>query len=429
MKKSYILSLCAAAILATGCSKEDPFGTGSEGEGQFLKSALAVDLNPEGVEYTRTRAEADVEDFNVIFTKEGEEQPTVKYRYGDMPEVVTLPAGTYTCTATYGENRNAEWESPYFLGVSQKFEILPMEITSYVEPIICNLENIKVTVDFDQALRNRMSADSYVEVKVGTGSSLKYTVEEANAAKAGYFMHSEEISLVAVFHGTIDGAAIVETKSMTDIRKGAHYNINFKLHNGSESDIVGDADLDLSVDASVTVVDVNRNVSLGEEELLDDSERPKESDPSSGGTEDPQPGPGEDPKAQAPTITAQPPVDLNIVNDGTKLESCILNIHSDHENGITELVCDIYSPALSKEELQEFGLDTHLDLVNTPEEMQSGLQTLGLPYLVEGQKDVVFDISNFITILGSISEGQENQFVITVKDANGSCTKTLKIKF
>lgn len=428
MKKSYIFSLCAAAAILTGCSKEDPFGSYEEGTGQFLKSALSVDLNADGFEYRKTRAEADINDFTVLFFKDGEAQPVAKYLYGEMPEIVTLPAGSYTCTATYGQNLNAEWESPYFLGNSEKFEISPFEITSYIEPIVCNLENIKVTIDFDRNLRAHMSEDSYVEVKVGTSTSLKYGVLEADAQKAGYFMHSDEITLVAVFHGTVDGAEIIETKSMQQIKKGAHYRITFKLHEDTDSDITGSLQGDVKVDANVTVVNVNTNVTLGEDEVMDDSERPVEGQPSNPGGQDPEkPDQPDQPKTEAPTITSEAPVNLEIVNNGSGLATCILHINSTADQGITELTCDIDSEQLA-DVLEPMGM-MHLNLAETPESYKATLDGWGFPTNVKGSKDVKFEITgDFLEMLGGLGNYQHN-FTITVKDANGQCVKTLKLKF
>ena len=108
MKKSYIFSFLAAAALVTGCSKENPFGGENSGEGQVLKSALAMELNTdENIrQKPATRADVSLDDFTVVFTKDG--VPVAKYKYSEMPEVVSLPAGDYTCSATYGENRIAE---------------------------------------------------------------------------------------------------------------------------------------------------------------------------------------------------------------------------------------------------------------------------------------------------------------------------------
>lgn len=416
MKTSYILPLLAVAALATGCSKENPFSGPDEGEGSFMKSSLSMDIDADGLVNTRAAVDANVDDFTVIFTREGSSQPVVKYRYGDMPEVVALQAGTYTCTATYGENRQAEWESPYFLGVSQSFEVVPYEIVSYLEPIECRLENIKVTVDFDQALRSRMSSDSYAEVKVGSSSALKFGLAEADAQKGGFFMHQNEITLVAVFNGTVDGQETVETKSLKNIEKGNHYKIMFKLHPDGTGDGTGDVNADVTVDASVIVEDVTRNVTLGEDELLDDSERPNE-------------GGGETPpvKPEPPVIEGLGGVNLDAVNDVDLLDEIKIKITSSSEGGFTGFTCDIVSDTLTPEELQGAGLDSHLDLVN-PGPLAETLTGFGFPVNVGGMKSIEFDLTTFKMMLKALTPGASD-FVLTVTDANGSTTKTLKLKF
>lgn len=422
MNKLYIVASLAAGLFLTSCSSENPFG-GNEGEGQLLKAALAVDIDVDDVvrNNAATRADAELDDFKVVFSREGDSQPTAKYSYGDMPEIVTLPAGKYTCTATYGENRPAEWESPYFLGKSETFDIRAFEITSYIEPIICSLENIKVTVDFDATLRNAMSDDSFVEVKVGGSSALNYGIGEADSQKAGYYMYSDELTLVAVFNGTVDGANLVETKSLKNIQKGNHYKIKFTLHQGPGSDPVGDANTDVAVDASVTVVDVARNISLGSESLLDEEgDRPTE-----GGGEVNPPNP---PVNNPPTIIGQSPLNLDGINDGASISSCVINVHSSAQGGFQSLTCDIISEKLTPEELATMLLSDHLDLVNTPSEMQEMLTNLGFPVCVGGKSDATFDITPFLGVLGALGQC-EHHFVLTVTDANGTTSKTLKIKY
>lgn len=425
MKTSYILPLLAVAALATGCSKENPFTGPDEGEGSFMKSSLSMDIDADGLVNTRalTRAgvDADVDDFTVIFNREGEAQPVAKYRYGDMPEVVALQAGTYTCTATYGENRQAEWESPYFLGVSQTFEVVPNEIVSYVDPIQCRLENIKVTVDFDQALRSRMSSDSYAEVRVGASSALRFGLAEADAQKGGFFMHQNEITLVAVFNGTVDGQETVETKSLKNIEKGNHYKIMFKLHPDGTGDGTGDVNADVTVDASVIVEDVTGNVTLGEDDLLDDSERPNE-----GGGETPPPA------GDAPVVTAQAPADIEAVNETSLFVSggnqCIINVKSTAEGGITVFTVDIDSETLTPEALEGVGLPAHLDIANTPADLAAilGSEEFGFPVNVKGQSEVAFNLTKFIPMLDGLGAGT-HKFHFVVSDANGTTKKTLTL--
>ena len=423
MKKTYILPFLAAALLAGGCSKENPFGGGSDEEGKILKSALSVSIKADGLERQniRTRAEADLNDFTVVFTQQGHSEPVRKYKYGEMPDVVSLPAGTYTCTATYGELRQAEWESPYFLGSSESFEVTPYEITSYIEPIECKLENIKVTIDFDSELRNAMSEDSYVEVKVGSSSSLHFTKAEADAEKAGYFSHTAETTLVATFNGKINGVQTVESKSMKNIEKGNHYKITFRLHRGSDGSATGDITGDVSVDASVTVVDVTRNVPLGDEPLLDDSERPREDD-----EEDP--NPPTSPENPAPTIEGVAPINLDQVNtvDGTIPVG--VKVISTADGGFTAFDVEIVSPDLTAGVLEIVGLTTNLNLAETPSGAADKLKGFGFPVNVKGEKEADILISTtLLGMLASVGAGHEHQFIITVTDANGTTTKALKL--
>lgn len=423
MKKLYIFTLAAAAIIATGCSKEDLFtGSTDEAEGQILKSAIAVDMKVDETvrKNIRTRADVSLDDFTVIFTKPGSETPVKKYKYSDMPDVVTLPAGDYICTATYGENRIAEWESPYFLGVSDSFTVNPYEITSYVAPIECRLNNIKVTIEFDPLLKSRMSQDSYVEVKVGANSGLNFTLTESEAGKAGYFMHTAESTLVATFNGKIDGLNAVETKSLKNVAKGNHYKITFKVHDHS-SDPTGDSDAEVKVDANVTVTDIERNIDIADEPLLDDTDRP---------TEEPdEPGPGPDePDLKAPEITGVAPIDLDKVNTVDGSAAVGVKVTSSADGGFTAFDVVIDSPDLTPDELANVGLAANLNLAETPADFAEKLGAFGFPVNVKGQKEANIEISTMlIGMLGAVGAGHEHKFILTVTDANGTTVKTLTL--
>lgn len=417
MKKLYILPIVAAALALTGCSKENPFeGSQTGAEGKFMKSALSVELNSDEFSHQniRTRA-AEVDDFTILFIKDGQQVPAAKYKYAEMPDVVTLPEGSYSVKASYGEDRNAEWENPYFLGESEAFEIKAYEITSYIEPIVCSLENVKVTIDFDPLLRQAMSADSYVEVKLGDNDGLKYTSIEADSQKGGYFRIAAESTLVATFYGTVDGAKTVESKSYNNISKGNHYKVTFRLHpdpNDPSSDVNGE----VMVDASVVITNMETNVEVGEDPLLDDNERPREDNGDN---------PGE---KTAPGITAEAPLNIDIVNDGNSMTTCVLNIHSYAPAGIQEFTCVIDSPTLTPEELESVGLAANLNLAETPANLQGALSGLGFPTNVKGQKDVQFVITNFLPMLAALGES-EHHFILTVTDEYGTTQKTLKIKY
>lgn len=413
--------------MMVGCSKENPFeGDGSEG--QVLKTALDVSLSSDNImvnkKVTRANEDVNVDDFTVSFIQQGNSIASKSFLYGEMPDVVTLQGGTYHVVATLGEDREAEWENPYYLGESKPFEVIPEEITSYVDPVVCALRNIKATIEFDPSLAAVMSSDSYVEVKVGDNNGLNYGIDEAKAGKAGYFRHTDETTLVATFHGTINGSEIVETKSYNGIDKGRWYKLTFRLHQ-YDGDDTGDGDVTVVVDASVDVDDVNGDVNIGDDEPLDDGERPTEGDDPN--PDDPNP---DDPaKDEGPQILAvSPGLVFDTPWNVDASTQCAFKITSSAEGGITALTCDIISDNLTPEELEGVGLNQHLDLVNTPANLAEGLTNLGFPINVGGQKVVNFDISGFMGLMSVFGPAQ-HKFQLYVKDANGECTKTLILQF
>lgn len=423
MKNKYMLSILTAGLILTGCNKENPFDGENSAEGKLYKSSLDMSVTDNNIQVNMpTRAGGyNLNDFQVSFIKDGSSIATKTYTYGEMPEVVTLPVGLYTAKAILGEDREAEWENPYFVGTSSQFEVSAYEITSYIDPIECELHNVKATIEFAPSLANVMSADSYVEVKVGSNSGLNFTKAESDNGKAGYFRHTDETTLVATFHGSIDGARVVETKTYTGVAKGRWYKLTFKLHEGS-GDSSGDIEGGVVIDGSVNVIDVNADVNVGDDEPLDDSGRP-EWNPGGGG-DDPEPNTGEAPEFVAVTPGLVFDTPYHVTGDS----SCEFKIVSTAEGGFTEMTCDIISPDLTPEELAGFGIPAHLDLVNTPADVAETLGGLGFPVNVGGEKSVIFNLSPFMNLM-VVFGNHQHEFKIAVTDANGTTVKSLILQF
>lgn len=421
-----------------GCSKEKGFeGEMSDDEGQVLKTALDMSTTSDQIMVTRAEQGVDLSNFKINFIKKGESVAAKSFTYSEMPDVVTLKVGTYTATAELGQDLNAEWENPYFKGQSEEFDIEAYQITSFISPIECALMNIKATIAFDETLLAAMSPDSYVEVKVGDNPGLNFTTAEATSGKAGYFKHTNENTLVATFHGTVNGSEIVESKSYEGIDKGRWYKLTFKLHQNSGGDPTGGASGEIVVDASVTTEDVNADITLEDDEPLDDSDRPNW-----GGGEDPEPPtPGEEPEIIALSSGLVFDTSWNVPSD-PDLAKCAFKVVSHAEGGVQELTCEIVSDMLNADELGNAGLPTFLDLVNAPAADSafpnywvalSGDGTasnpgLGFPTNVRGRSEINFDMSQFMTLM-SIWPGEKHTFKLHVKDANGVCDKDLILQY
>ncbi len=413
MKTKHILSLFFGSALLWSCSKESPFIPTVEqsGTGSFDTASLSLDVRNGGETALDAPSRAGDEDFKILFFKNGTIAPEQTYNYSEMPDVVVLPIGKYTVKATKGADVEADWESPYFIGNSPEFEIKEDEITSNLDPVVCTLQNVQVTVDFAPMLSGNMSPDSYVEVKVGDNAGLQFTKEHEGVA--GHFRHTEGVSLVATFHGEVEGLPTVETKSFDQVQKGHHYKITFKLHTQSDEHY-GEADASINVDASVTTVDLENNIVIGEDEDLGDEERPKE------GGEDTPPTP---PNENLPTITAKAPINLDGENVITDDLTCELLMTSKSDGGFTKFECVINSATLTPDELEGVGLSDHLDLINTGA-MTDSLAGLGFPVNVGGRKSVEFILNNFLPMISALGPGR-HEFKLTVGDSNGETTKTL----
>ncbi len=421
--------MVAVILLLGACSKEMAFKPDGE-TGQILRSALAMDIRVDALEHLKlagTRAgEVSPDDFTVAFTLAGHSSAAATYKYGEMPEVITLPVGTYTCTAYYGEDRAADWDNPRYVGTSEAFEVSAYEITSYIEPIECRLDNVQVSIEFDPMLMDAMSEDSYVEVKVGDVGSLNFGLAEAKSGKCGFFRHTAESTLVAVFNGDVNGVRTVESKSMSDIEKGNHYRILFKLHNHNGTDS-GDSDANVAVDASVTVTDVELGVDTIEDEVLDDDERPTEDG------DDPTPPGPQDPEGDLPELTVTAPFQFDtpsVFYGGEVPEGleCVIEISSSADNGIEEFECQIISDLLTPDVLEGIGLSDHLNLAQTPPEMAEVLQKFHFPVNVRGLKSARMDLSSFVPLMAGLGSGKA-EFRLMIKDANGTVTKSLILEY
>ncbi len=436
--KKYIglLSIAALATLFSGCSKESPFNNEADGPmGYLAPEALSVSVSNEEKLVRADVNLPDVSNFTITITKVGETKPALTSLLSRVPEVIALPVGDYTVVASYGNNSAAAFEAPYFRGESSQFTIEADKITSDIEPIVCKLSNIKVSVHFDDSLSKVMSPDSKVTVNVGESGTLDFTPEDNE--RSGYFAYVENSNtLAATFNGEVEGIPTVVTKAYDNVAPGNHYRILFTLVDPGAPE-PGSVSSTVKVDATVETVDLNTEVDTPDADILPDDMSPVE-----GGDEDPNHGndPDDPNKDSELTVSVNAPYSLadGAVNDVTgfnpKTEdnpsgTDILELHVTSSAGLNKFVVRIESQQLNKDELEGFGLKQDLDLIN-PGECKEALVNLGFPVedQVKNQKSVTASITKFIPLLAMLGPGV-HKFVVTVGDANvESLVKTLTIE-
>lgn len=430
--KYIMLSLVLAGAFGS-CSKDDPFGSAeSSATGQLLTSSLDVSLmnenGPRDIRNRKVRMAAPAPDeFKVDFYRDGLSTPETTFLYASMPEVVTLRVGEYTAVATYGTNPVADWDSPYYEGKTT-FTIVEDMITDNVEPIICKISNVRVSVSFSDELREALSNDWVVTVKVGEEGSLDFTT--ATDGKSGFFRYDEgSHTLAAEFAGTVDGVMSKAALTAINVEAGKHYDIRFKMYDAGEEDpgfVIPTPGHDgvVNVDSDVTSEDMNVDIDSDIPTIDEGNGRPQEGEETP--KEDPENPGQDDPVGNAPTITAQAPYDINGVNELDEDSPVVLDIHSSADSGIKEFTVKIVSNTLTKDILEEVELSDEFDMIN-PGKFEQKLRDLGFPVNVGGQKDVQFIItSQFIQMMSMLGEGN-HQFILTVTDDNGTTVKTLKV--
>lgn len=433
-----LLTVC----LLFSCKNEDPFtGEFETGTGRILTSNISVEVKAETLS-TRAVTVPDVKDFTIAFCKSSDlTEAVLSYPYSEMPEVVTLPVGSYVVKAFYGDdNIVAAFDAPAYFGQSEELKIENGKVLELNEPIVCTLYNVRVKVSFDPELMKVMGDDAKVSVKVGESGTLDF---DLNTESDGFFQYSENSNtLVAVFSGTVEGSFITETKNYNDVKRGTYYNITFKLRNvetGAEDpgNLTGPGTL--LIDATVTYHDHSSNGGI---DLTPDKEEYLEDDryPSQGGEGEEKPGedqpgnPDVDDSAK-PVITSNN-VDLDKTNEISEWEGpCVVKVLT--ESKITEFKCLIDSESLKKSDLEEVGLTDDLDLVNGSEddELWKNLRLLGFPVgkdvtdpqiMEDGKYLINFDITNFMAVLKTFPG--THKFIFTVTNEAGTTHKTLILK-
>ncbi len=433
----YTTILVSAIVIAlSGCDKEAPFLANAP-EGQLNCNALSVDyIN------SNTRAnDVNTGDFTVNFISTKSKETIKSFIYSEMPEIVTLPAGEYSAEAVYGESKEAAWDNPVYSG-SSSFSIQAGKITDEIDPIECSLRNMKVEVDvLDETGINVLGDDVKVVVSAGTG---QLTYDGDHKGSIGYFDYVEGSKTIsAIFSGTI-GEDLINLPPVLyeNAAPGNAYKIRFHIN---RPDNVNDGDIivgeGFQVNATIEIQDENHVVNEDEPNeptIIEDDMRPVDGsddnneDPGKDPEEDPGNDPGTDPQPgfDPPTIDSDITIDQDHTSmpTGTKVEVddiSSLSFIVKSETGIIGFTIDIKSDTLKEDILEGVGLKTHLDLVN-PGELREGLEGLGFMTSedVENQKEVPYDISDFLPLLGIYGEAN-HRFEMTITDANGTTYATL----
>ena len=432
LNKTKIYAVLGALALMTFTpalnSCDDTFDPNPESkDGEVELKSMSVDVTNDmitietgraAVAPGKSRAAVDI-DVNPFLVKINKSNGVAagNYKFGEMPEVVSLPAGDYTVSVESHEVQDAEWEHPYYKG-TKDFKVEADKVTA-IGAVTCRFASIKVTIAYSDLLSKYMADDCKVTVVANDKGSLDFG---KNEARSGFFKALEGSStLVATFSGTVNGAKADARIVLKDVEAGTHRLIRFKMKGASGNDQTGGINPGegIKLDYDIIEEEGNGTIDVGEENLGDDDRPGQEpgDDP-----ENP-----DDPDKDVFTLTAQG-MDLT----GKTVEAkngvdYILNIKS--QNPLTNLKVKIISNYLTNEFLTGVQLTDEFDLAE-PGQYKGGLAGFGFPIEdgVKGQKEVLFNLTPFIPLLNLADDPMDHTFRITIIDEKGN-EKTVDLKF
>lgn len=394
MKKiTYILIFALATILSfSACDREKMDNDFTEqGEGSINLASLkglSVDVSST----TITRADGDVNTDNYlirIYNVDGE--LVQEWKYSDLPEIFTLKVGSYSIQALSHEVQPAEFEKPYYYA-EESFTIEANKVKD-LEPMVCRLHNIQVSVTYDDKLKALMGDDVKTTVSVGN-ASLEFDKDDT---RSGYFRSNKENDnvMTATMTGKIDGNPESVPYPIKNAKAGQHRIIKFYLKYVNDDGYIegGFVSMKLAIVAQCTVIEKGVIVEQDEEII-------------------PDPNPSE-PEGEKPIIEG---VGFNIDESITfPIRTTVdVNVKVTSSEGLSNLKVKIVSDFLTEEMLSDVGLTSEFDLAY-PGEYAEGLKGLNFPVGNEviGARDLDFAITQFTALL---LESGTHKFIITAID-------------
>lgn len=425
MKNIFLICFTLMVVLFTfsACHSEkmETGATDVTGQLSLASMKMEVDLKVDTIP-PQSRAGVDVSNF-LLTIKNSQGEQVEQYTYSEMPEIISLPVGTYTVVASSAEAATNGFDVPFYTGSTEQFTIKENELTE-VSALTCRLANVMISVEYDEGLRKLMGEDVVTTVKIGDHS---LDIPSSETRKAYLIAPASAGSMDITLKGTIDGESVTEVARKDNVQAGQYHIIKnvLSLVNDGNNKVGGNVNIAINIDSSMTSSDETVGVNPGEEPGIDDfptdgGEEPGDGD-GDGGDES-----GSD--QNMPTIegTRFNKVPFDIDNDRLTISGAAeLQVTIGAPNGIANLFVEIISETL---DVSEVGLPASFDLAH-PGEYSEALSGLGFPVGDEviGQTEVPFDISNFTILLPTFKGNHD--FKIRVVDSKGlEETKTLKLK-
>lgn len=412
MKNIFLICLTLMAVLFTfsACHSEkmETGATDVTGQLSLASMKMEVDLKVDTIP-PQSRAGVDVSNF-LLTIKNSQGEQVEQYTYSEMPEIISLPVGTYTVVASSAEAATNGFDVPFYTGSTEQFTIKENELTE-VSALTCRLANVMISVEYDEELRKLMGEDVVTTVKIGDHS---LDIPSSETRKAYLIAPASAGSMDITLKGTIDGESVTEVARKDNVQAGQYHIIKnvLSLVNDGNNKVGGNVNIAINIDSSMTSSDETVGVNPGEEPGIDDFPTDGGEEPGDGD------GDGEGGITSDISITGKDlggsPFDIDQTQTITGATTLIVGIEV--PAGIQNLKVTISSDNGDFGSIgASFGT---FDLAN-PGDKESMIAELGLPYgtAVKDKTELDFDISTFTSLL--IPFDGTHTFNIVVTDNQG----------
>lgn len=271
--KKILLTFVAFALSAMlfSCKKDQPtyseYGTLTFGIG----SALEVN------EEVETKASAADGSYIIsIFDENGVEKVNMNYAAA-LANPIKLLAGNYTFRASsiVGSTPEAVFDEPVY-GAEKEFTITAGQNTE-LGTITCTLQQVKVTVGYNEEFLSHVTGDCTTTVTVKAGFPLSYALSYNNGSPEydetpGYFLvDSQTTTMEVVFKGSIDGKSQRQSKVITGIKAKQWRKIQFQAAVNQE----GNVSFSILIDDYVEDLDLTYDTGSNEGIIGEDPDAPQ----------------------------------------------------------------------------------------------------------------------------------------------------------
>lgn len=213
---------------------------------------------------------------NAVEVVDGNGAAVKSFLYGDRPQQIELPVGSYTLSVRSGDTPETAWEgdddTPTY-GADAKFAITKGNTTALTD-VTCRLLTVQVTVAYKDTLVATMSEQTTARLVLGELNAL--TFEGREPAKAGFLkpVSGQKNPLVLYLTTKFNGKEIKEQPLTVaeDAKAGEWRKITVGLQHAEDGTLVINAEIETWVYNEEVVVDTRSLAMFSEERIPDEND-------------------------------------------------------------------------------------------------------------------------------------------------------------